>query len=472
MKLYCGLLMCLLLTYGCSVHQSEVPRAEDVVYPPPHYLNLASLGTDATEGHNSGNKWWAAIGDPTLNSLIEEGLAHNLDIQMALERLSQARALAMQAQASRLPWIGSGFDANRSKHPSLPEDITGNTYQLSLSASYEVDLWRKFKSRADMAEFLADAAEEEAKAVCIGVAAQIADLYFLAIEQRQQKELADAIISSSSRTLDMVMDRYRSGIVEPLDVYQARQTLESARSRRPVYEAGFRKANHALSILLGRIPDPELLKDPPPLPEKIAPPETGIPAELVENRPDVKQAWLRLRAFDAGVAAAVADLLPAVRIGASIGQSQSLVLGGDPLVGGFWNLLLGVAQPVFEGGRRIAEVQKQKAQFREALAAYHKVVLNAFREVEDALASFRASEKEMHHLEHLVDATQGDVRLSTERYMYGLTEYLPVLTAQTLDLEARTRLIMARGRYVSDWISLVRALGGTWPDEVIAEKTK
>jgi outer membrane protein TolC len=145
---------------------------------------------------------------------------------------------------------------------------------------------------------------------------------------------------------------------------------------------------------------------------------------------------------------------------------------GEPLVGGFWNLLLGVAQPVFEGGRRLDEIKRQKAAFREELAAYHKAVLNAFREVEDALASFRASGKEMHHLEKLAEATQGDVRLSKERYFLGLTEYLPVLTAQTLDLEARTRLIVSRGRYISEWISLVRALGGTWPDTRVAERLK
>ena len=457
---------CLLISLqACSVHKTMVPEPDTVVQPPERYGN--SAGPAGAGWH--GGEWWKSMDDPELDRLMEEGLNHNLDLDMAFERLAQARAAAGQAQAARFPWIGFNLDARRTKRPGIPEDVTGNTYEFSLAASYEVDLWRKFKSRADMAEFMADAAEENVKAAYIGIAAQIADLYFMALEQKAQLELVEAIIRSSARTYDLVWNRYEMGIAEPLDVYQARQTLESARSRRPLYEAGFRKANHALSILLGRLPDPDLIKVPRDLPTKIAPPDIGLPADLLANRPDVQAAWLRLRSFDAGVAAAVADLFPAVRIGAGIGQSQSLIMG-DPLVGGFWNLLLGVAQPVFEGGRRIDEVKRQKAAFREELAAYHKTVLNAFREVEDALASFRASGKEMHHLEKLAEATQGDVRLSKERYFLGLTEYLPVLTAQTLDLEARTRLIVSRGRYISEWISLVRALGGTWPDSRVAER--
>ncbi len=444
-----------------------VPEPDSVVPLPAHYANAPAQST----GQWNGGQWWKALDNPELDRLMEEGLEHNLDIEMAFQRLAQAGAVAGQAQAARFPWIGFNLDMRRSKRPGIPEDVTGNTYEFSLAASYEVDLWRKFKSQADAAEFLADAARENVKTIYIGIAAQIADLYFMALEQKAQLELVEAIIRSSSRTHELVWYRYETGIAEPLDVYQARQTLESARSRQPVYEAGFKKANHALSVLLGRVPDPGLIKVPRQLPENIAPPETGLPAELLANRPDVRSAWLRLRSFDARVAAAVADLFPAVRIGAGIGQSQSLIMG-DPLVGGFWNLLLGVAQPVFEGGRRLDEIKRQKAAFMEQLAAYHQTVLNAYREVEDGLVSFRASGKEMHHLEKLVEATQGDLRLSRERYFWGLTEYLPVLTAQTLDLEARTRLIVSRGRYVADWISLVRALGGTWPDSRVAERVQ
>ncbi len=447
---------------ACSLHKSMVPDQGSVVHMPESFAN--QIGPNA--GKWTGDRWWKSLHNPELDRLISDGLINNLDITVALERLKQARAAAGQAQAARLPWIGFNLDSRRSKHPSIPEDITGNTYEFSLAASYEIDLWQKFKSRADAAEFMAGAAREDLKTAYISVAAQIADLYYMAMEQEAQLRLIDAIIRSSSKTLDLVWNRYEAGIAEPVDVYQARQTLESARSRRPVYEAGVKKANHALSIMLGRVPDPGLIKTGCDLPANIAPPETGIPAGLLANRPDVHAAWLRLKGFDASVAAAVADLFPAVRIGAGIGQSQSLILG-DPLVGSFWNLLLSVAQPVFEGGRRMEEVRKQEAAFREHLAAYHKTVLTAFKEVEDALATFHASEKEMHYLEKLVEATQGDVRLSRERYFWGLTEYLPVLTAQTMDLEARTKLIVARGRYISAWISLVRALGGTWPQELI-----
>ncbi len=471
-RMQCGvraavLLVLLLLSClfsGCGVMESSITPA-GVADLPDRFCNKPS------EAQPLPSAWWKALDNPELDALIEQGLENNLDIEMAYQRLWQAMAVAGQARAARLPWVGFKLDANRSHRPSWPEEITADNYSYSIAASYELDIWGKFRSRADAAEFMARASREGLHAAYMTVAAGIADLYYTAMEEKAQTDLVDAIIESGSRTLELVMNRYETGLAGPLDVYQARQTLESARARRPVHVAGFVRANNALSILLGIPPDSKLIKKPVRLPVSLRVPDAGIPAALLKNRPDIRAAWLRLKSFDSSVAAAVADLFPAIRIGAGAGRSRS-EFAGEPLSGAFWNLLLGVAQPVFEGGRRLDEVRRQKARFREQLAAYYKTVLDACREVEDAMAAFRAAGLEIRHLGQLVNATQGDLRLSGQRYFWGLTEYLPVLTAQTLDLEARTRLIAAQGKYVSSWITLVRALGGTWPVEMVNRRLR
>ena len=443
---------------GCSVHDSEVEKAS--IKMPLHYIEVANDNATALRD----KLWWESFKDPVLDRLISKALEGNLDISSAILRLDQSRAVYRQVNAARFPTLGFQGEAARSHSPSFSEEVTGGSYELQLQAGYEVDLWQKYKRASDAAEFDVNASMEEVKGLYLSVAAQVADLYFIAVEQRAQIDMVDDIVRSARDTLAFVERRYRGGMVDAVDVYQARQTLNSAEARLPVYYTLLRQTEHAISVLCGEFPERGVTGDMDELTQDLILPDTGVPAVLLRRRPEIRKAFLTLQAQDARVASAVADLYPAFRIGGSFGQSQSMMTS-SPVVGEFWSIFAGLTQPIFEGGRRVAEVDRSQAVFREAVINYRQKVLNAVMEVEDAVAACRGGEERIKRLEKWVDAASNSLQLSKNRYFWGITEYLPVLTAEAAQLEAKSQLISARRIYISNFISLAKALGGGWMDK-------
>ncbi len=444
---------------ACSVHDSEVDRAETAM--PDRYVE-AGKGTAAAMPED---RWWTVFGDPVLTDLEERALSGNPDIYAAVARLEQARAVYREINAARFPVIGFQGESARSRTPSFFGDVTGGSYRLEFQAGYELDLWQKYKSASDAAGFDANASMEDVKGVYLSVAAEVASLYFIAVEQRAQMKMVNEIVRAARHTLSFVERRYRAGTVDAVDVYQARQTLRAAEARLPLHETQLIHAEHALSLLCGEFPEKGITGDSDSLDRAFAIPDIGVPAMLLRRRPDIRKAFQRLKAADARVASAVADLYPAFRIGGSIGRSQTLMTS-SPIVGGFWNLFAGVTQPIFEGGRRVARVERSRAQFREAVAIYRKTVMNAVREVEDAMAACRGSVERIRRLEQWVSAASNALQLSGNRYFWGVSEYLPVLTAQAAELEAKSQLINARRVHISNFINLAKALGGGWMERM------
>jgi NodT family efflux transporter outer membrane factor (OMF) lipoprotein len=247
-------------------------------------------------------------------------------------------------------------------------------------------------------------------------------------------------------------------------MYQARQSLAGAKAARPVFAARLAEAEHAIGVLLGHYPERvsgERLVQVPGAPVLYA---VGIPAELISQRPDLQAALQRVAAADARVAAAIADRFPSIRLSGNYGSLHQEVAAGL-IKGEFWSLLGELALPVVDGGRRRAEVDRKEAALREAVAAYQQKVLAAFQEVEDALANNHASGQRVELLAETARATGASLRLSTDRYLAGLDDYLPVLTAQRADADTRSRLIAAQRQLLADRISLARALGGSWMQE-------
>jgi outer membrane protein TolC len=179
----------------------------------------------------------------------------------------------------------------------------------------------------------------------------------------------------------------------------------------------------------------------------------------------------RIEAADARVAATVAERLPSISLSGSLGALRQEVTSGL-IKGDFWSLLANLAMPVIDGGRRRAEVERQEAQLAEAVAGYQQAVLNAFRDVEDALVNNAATGQRSIRLAKTARVTEATLRLSTDRYLSGLTDYLPVLSAQRADLEAQRQLLSARRQLLADRISLARALGGEWMREMIDKRLK
>jgi NodT family efflux transporter outer membrane factor (OMF) lipoprotein len=429
--------------------------------PPP--LPDAFVRGTTSDGAAPVERWWKIFDDSELDQLLDEALAANLDLAQAHARVEQAEAVIRSTAAARHPTLNLTGQAGRGSQPGRNGDTDTETYRLSAAAGYELDLWGKLRQRAAAARFDAEASTEDLKLLYLSLSAQLADLYFLTAEQQAQLDLTDRTIATFADTLNRVERRYREGLVPSVDVYQARQNLAAALARRPQFEANLATSEHALSVLLGRYPAP--LENPPPqLPALPAAFPAGLPAELLARRPDVQAAWLRLEAVDARLAAAIAERFPSINLLGSYGLLRS-DMGLGVISGAFFEVLASLSQPLYDGGRRRAEVERSRAQMQEQLARYQQTVLRAFQEVEDALVRNQTGEARIVHLQTRRDSAAATLRLSLDRYLQGLSDYLPVLTAQSLHFDAESQLLAARRQLLSDRISLARALGGTWMGE-------
>lgn len=458
------LLFCALALGACSLHAPQ-PIA------PPAPMPEAFVEAHSREsGAPVPERWWESFGDERLDLLMAEAFAANLDLAQAYARLDQADAVARTARASRLPSLGLEGSGGKLRQSTFLGPETTESYRLSAAAAFELDLWRKNASRASAARLDARAAEADVRTAYLSLSARVADLYYLAVEQRAQLELADRSIAAFSDTVERVERRYREGLVPALDLYQSRQNLSAARARRPQFENSLAATEHALAVLLGRYPDGGATGELVELPSLEQDFPTGLPSRLLASRPDIEAALLRLKGSDERIAAAIAERFPSFNLVGSYGGNSTEI--GDLFQSGniFWSLLLNLAQPVIDGGRRSAEVDRNRALFRENLARYHQAVLTAFREVEDALAATRTTEERIARLGERVEASRAALRLSLDNYLQGLSEYLPVLTAQGLLFDAESQLLASRRQLVADRISLARALGGNWMRQEMARK--
>jgi NodT family efflux transporter outer membrane factor (OMF) lipoprotein len=448
-------LFVLFVAAGCAVHR---PAVIEPVAPLPGAFAEAQAGAEAGEPHG---RWWQAFGDDRLDALLSEAVAHNLDLAQGVARLEAAQAAARASSAGLFPTLDLRASGNRKSSPGFLGTDTGNSYSLSAAAGYEVDLWRRVRSGRDAARLAAQASAEDLHTLYLALSAQVADLYYLAAEQRAQLALTDRTIAAFADATARVEDRYRHGLVPALDLYQARQNVAAARARRPPIEANLNRAEHGLAVLLGYYPgaaDVGGLAELPPVPGQFP---TGLPATLLTRRPDLRAALRRVEASDAEVAVAVANRFPALNLLANYGRSSTAFATGA-ITGTFWNVGADLLAPLVDGGRRRAEVARSEAELRASLAAYQQAVLAAVQEVEDALSDNRATEKEIARLDESVAATSATLDNAWDRYLQGLAEFLPVLTAQQAHFDAESRLLTARRRLISHRITLARALGGDW----------
>jgi NodT family efflux transporter outer membrane factor (OMF) lipoprotein len=445
----------LFLLTGCATHQQQSAGP----------LNLPGAFPAAVSDQQTlSGRWWQIFQDPDLNRLEEKLFAANLDLVQGHARLSQSEALLRQSRALRYPSLTLDAQTGSSRQVSQPKDLQGESSQLSLTAGYEIDLFKKLSSRSQAAEFNYQASQNDLQSLYLSLSAQLADLYFLAIEQRMQLALADQTIAGHSDSLQRVEDRYRLGLVTALDLYQARQNLASARASRLNTEQTLTVAENALAILLGGYPGTQKFSEQAVIP--YPPPQlpSGLPAELLQNRPDIRAAYLRVSARDADIAAAIAERFPSINLIGSYGLSQS-DLTGTLISGDFWSLLLKLSQPLLDGGRRKAEVERNRALFTEALAAYQMTVLRSFQDVENALNANRTLAERIEHLSDQESATRAAQRLALDRYLNGLSDYLPVLAAQIFHFSSQSQLLTAKRQLISQRISLARAIGGSWMAE-------
>jgi len=461
--LLAGLLMlAVLLTPACTVHRT-ITEAE-----PPEPLPESFSGGEPLPPTE---RWWEGLGDEDLERLVDEALAENLTLRMAWARLDQARQLAKIAGAGRYPGLDFGFSAERQDYagglpPTLPPTIpeTYDTFTTTLTLSYQVDLWKKIANSRRAAVLDFEAGRGDLEATALTVASSVVDLWASLAEQEASLALLEEQLDVGESFLKLVEARFGGGLSSAVDVYQQRLQVENTRGQVPQVRMQIELLKHQLALLLGRPPTAEL-----PLPEGNLPlltelPPTGVPAEVLRRRPDVRAAELRLIAADHRVAVAVADRFPTISIGATVGGSANEF--SDVLDLWFTNLAGNLFAPVFDAGRLKAEADRNRAVVEERFYQWETTLLNGWAEVEDALATERGLLETHATIERQVELARLTLERSRALYVGGLTDYLTVLTALDALQGLERAEIGTRKSIISNRIRLHLALGGAWPAEL------
>ena len=313
------------------------------------------------------------------------------------------------------------------------------------------------------------ATREDLNTAAITLAAEVANRWINIIAQRMQKELLERQLQTNRTYLDLIELRFRAAMVSALDVYQQQQIVEGIRAEIPLVEVQEQLLRHELALLLGKPPKTALKISRKDLPKPVEVPATGLPADLLSARPDLRAAGMRLWAADWQVAAARANRLPAINL-----TAQAIYRGGDVDVI-FNNWLISLAgnltAPIFDGKRRAVEVERRMAIVDENLAVYRQAVLIAIKEVEDALISELKQREHIKRLEIVTETARKALEEAGIRYRNGLTDYLPVLT-QLLTVQRLERdLIQKKTNLLNIRIGLYRAFGGTWTESLTFEST-
>ena len=404
--------------------------------------------------------WWKVYGDETLNELIVSAFANNADLQGATARVEEADAILRQAHSALIPLVQGQAGAARGRVLGNTPPV-GNAFTVGVSASYEIDVWGRLRrgERAARANLLASQYGRDT--VQITLAATVARTYFgvraLDAQQRASQEILDA----ATESLDLATKRADAGLVPALDIYQA-GSLRSTASAQLKEVARLRAAlEHQLGVLTGRL-DVKLATGQLitlPIPPQ---PPAGLPSQLLERRPDVREAEQRLISATELIGVARASQFPALDLTAAFGVANPQISDLFGTSSRFWSVGAGLVGPIIDGGRYAARTDQATAQARQAEASYRKSVQEAFRDVADALSNVQLAQETEVELQQLVGQAREALKLSRQRYESGYSAYLEVLDAQRTLNDSQIALIRNRQALLSFTVDLMVALGGGW----------
>ncbi len=427
----------------------------------------------ATGSAAPGIEWWAAFEDPELNALVESSFSKSPDLEQVYARLRQARAIAEIAGAGLYPDLTGTGDLAHSRRRiknGIADTFSSRNYSAGLSGRYELDLWGKIRAEREAALLSVEAREQDLNFATLLLAGGISDRWIRIVSQKMQIALLEEQLDTNLTFLELIELRFRQAMVSALDIYQQQQVIDRLRAAIPLAQAEKERLINELAVLTGNPPRSIVEIERARLPELTPAPPSGIPADLLEYRPDIRAAQARLAAAGWDVAAARADRLPSVSLTAGgFLNSDHLDLLLDN-----WILTLasGVTAPVFDGNRRAAEVDRTRAAADENLAFYRETVLEAIREVEDALVTEARQLEHIEKLEKVIETGRKALRQAVLRYRNGLTDYLPVLTQILTVQDLERNLIVQLEILLRNRVQLHLALGGTWTNNDKSWKKK
>jgi multidrug efflux system outer membrane protein len=444
-----ALFFILLLAAGCAT--TPAPESEEVLAEalPETTVVPAEFQADAVDSGQVDDGWIATFGDDRLIGLVDEAIANNLNLRLAATQVDRAAGLARLAGASLKPMVGLG--GSSSETWSDARILEGNSYNAALTMSWEVDVWGKLRQRAAAGEAALAATTADYEYARQSIAATTAKTWFLATEITQQLKLAEESVDIFSDILEIVTTKERVGQVTMQDVYLTGADLSSAEEAVQQATAARDSILRSLEVLLGRYPaaDIEAATEQLPLPAAIT---VGVPADMIERRPDLQAAAARVRAAFFLQEEARLARLPSFDLSLSAGYTSL-----SDFIG---NMTAGIVAPLYTGGALEAQIEIATADQMAVLAAYGQTVLTAFQEVENALANERIFARRQQLLERVVDDNQQAYLLVKKQYEVGRVEVLNVLQIQARVLAAKSALIRIQNERLVARIDLHLALGG------------
>ena len=457
-----GLVAC---TVGPNYHRPDIPT-------PPAFSELSdSARTHLPPSEADLSRWWLQYHDPVLQSLIERALANNLDLEAAASRVRQARFEEKVAAAAQWPSVsatGNALTLNSDRSSGAPAqglELPGhlNLYSAGFDATWELDLFGGVRRKIQEAKANSEAAVWARRDGEVTLTAEVAVDYLTLRAVQTRIGLGEAELARQNDIGALVAARRKAGFVTNLDVNQQTGATTAAAAQLRSLEAQERTEIHAVAVLLGEPPEavePELARVPFPTPSPSLP--VGLPSDLLQRRPDIREAERKLAAANAEIGVQTANLYPKLDlIGLASFASPSLsnLFSGQNFTSAGLGML---TAPLFSAGKTRAAIGEAREQAAQAQIAYRDAILGALRDAEDALARRRSEEARRAQLARAVDAAANSLTIAQDQYRVGLVTFLNVYTAENALLNARDQLAQSDAQSAQDLVSLYKALGGGW----------
>ncbi len=441
------LLQCFFLIFisGC------IRRRAAIIVPIDFRSVFSDSGTVETP-----DKWWTVFNDLKLNKLIDNALESNLDLKTAWQRLNAAQAVVKSESGSLMPDLEGSLRGEMGRTESESEKY--EDLQLSLSSEYELDLWGRIRSGVEAERYQARASFFDYRAIAISLTAEITRSWFKLVEARNQIRLIEEQIDINEKMLRLIKNRVGIGQIRSVDILRQKGLVESTREQKIIWESRAMVLEHQLSVLQGLQPGENEVRVNGNLPGLPPLPETGVPAELIQRRPDVQSAFFRVKSADRQIASAISSRYPRLSLSATISSTTE---SSNNLIKDWARSLVGnLLAPIFQGGRLSAEVRRTRAVKKQRLYEYGQIILDAFQEVEDAMIQEKKQTERIHSLEMQVVMAKKTYDQLRIEYFNGISDYLDVLESASHEQQQQREILSANMVLLEYRISLYRALAG------------
>jgi NodT family efflux transporter outer membrane factor (OMF) lipoprotein len=415
------------------------------------------------------DSWWTLYDNAELNELQKRLIDGNPTLAAALANYAQAKALSDQARAGLFPTLSLDAGVQRNRHsanaplygPVKPYYYDDNT--VGGSISYELDLWGQIRNQVVAGKANAAASAADLENARLSLIAQLVDDYIQLRSLDRDSAILDETVTTYTRALKITQQRHDAGIAPGLDVSQAQTQLDAARSQAAQTLAQRALMEHAIAALLGVSASTFSIK-PEIVAINIPQIPTGVPTTLLQRRPDIAAAQRRMIAANANIGVARAAFFPSLTLGAQGGFQSTGFSNWLSAPSSFWAIGPNALLSVFDGGLRRAQVAQARAEFDASAANYRSIVVTAFQQVEDSLATLNHYHDASVDEKAAVDSAQRTLDLSMALYVKGATDYLTVVTSQTAVLQTQLQALNLETLQLVASVDLIRALGGGWED--------